>query len=364
MKSDLKKKIIETINNEMDRAISFSKFMDICLYDSANGYYSSQSNQFGKYGDFYTAPMLGQTFAISLTKQIEQCFLDVDKNILEIGAGNSQLAIDMILNLNQRGIEFNNYYILEKSHALKNYQQQVLQEKLTTELFKKITWVEEFIEQFNGVIIANELFDAIPADVFASFENEIMEKKVGVVDQSFTWILSENKKYFDYEIALGDGIFEFEYSADYKKIFSEFFKAEQMVCFLFDYGMDERQLFHSSRPRGTLRGFKKNLLSENIFQDIGDQDITYHVNFTHLAFLTQKFNLNILGYTHLSHFLNNLGLEIDDANTIKDHLKLLSDINLLTSPAEMGDLMKVMAISKNCQSSLDGFKNFDKTHLL
>ena len=151
-------------------------------------------------------------------------------------------------------------------------------------ILPEIYSIEEFIEQFNGVIIANELFDAIPADVFASFENEIMEKKVGVIDQSFTWILSENKKYFDYEIALGDGIFEFEYSADYKKIFSEFSKAEQMVCFLFDYGMDERQLFHSSRPRGTLRGFKKNLLSENIFQDIGDQDITYHVNFTHLAF--------------------------------------------------------------------------------
>ena len=190
-----------------------------------------------------------------------------------------------------------------------------------------------------------------------------MEKKVKVDNQNLSWALSENKKQFDYQLSLGDGAFDFEYSPSYRKIFSEFARAEQMVCFIFDYGMDERQLFHSSRPHGTLRGFKKNLLTE-IFENIGEQDITYHVNFTHLAFLTQKFNLNILGYTHQSHFLNNLGLEIEDTSEMKDHLKLLSDINLLTSPAEMGELIKVMAISKNCQSSLNGFLNFDKTHLL
>ena len=85
MKSDLKKKIRETIQNEMDGSISFSKFMDMCLYDPDDGYYSSQFNQFGKHGDFYTAPMLGQTFAKTLTKQIEQCFTEVRTNILEIG---------------------------------------------------------------------------------------------------------------------------------------------------------------------------------------------------------------------------------------------------------------------------------------
>ena len=363
MKSALKNKIRETIQNEMDGSISFSKFMDMCLYDSDDGYYSSQFNQFGKHGDFYTAPMLGQTFAITLTKQIEQCFSEVRENILEIGAGNAQLAIDVILNLYERNIYLDNYYILEKSQELKQYQLQALQDKLPIELFKKITWVEEFIDQFNGVIIANELFDAIPTDVFSSFENEIMEKKVRADNQNFSWTLSENKKQFDYQLSLGDGAFDFEYSPGYHKIFTDFVRAEQMVCFIFDYGMDERQLFHSSRPHGTLRGFKKNLLTE-IFENIGEQDITYHVNFTHLAFLAQKFNLNILGYTHQSHFLNNLGLEIEDTNEIKDHLKLLSDINLLTSPAEMGELIKVMAISKNCQSSLNGFLNFDKTHLL
>lgn len=363
MKSALKNKILETIHNEMDGSISFSKFMDMCLYDPDDGYYSSQFNQFGKHGDFHTAPMLGQTFANTLTKQIEQCFSEVRENVLEIGAGNAQLAIDVILNLYERNIYLDNYYILEKSQELKQYQLQVLQDKLPIELFKKITWVEEFIDQFNGVIIANELFDAIPTDLFSSFENEIMEKKVRVDNQNFSWTLSQNKKQFDYQLSLGDGAFDFEYSPGYQKIFSEFSRAEKIVCFIFDYGMDERQLFHSSRPHGTLRGFKKNLLTE-IFENIGEQDITYHVNFTHLAFLTQKFNLNILGYTHQSHFLNNLGLEIEDTNKIKDHLKLLSDINLLTSPAEMGELIKVMAISKDCQLSLNGFINFDKTHLL
>ena len=111
-----------------------------------------------------------------------------------------------------------NYYILEKSQELKQYQLQVLQEKLPIELFKKITWVEEFIDQFNGVIIANELFDAIPTDVFSSFENEIMEKKVRVDNQNFSWALSENKKQFDYQLSLGDGAFDFEYSPGYHKI--------------------------------------------------------------------------------------------------------------------------------------------------
>ena len=241
MKSALKNKIRETIQNEIDGSISFSKFMDMCLYDSDDGYYSSQFNQFGKHGDFYTAPMLGQTFAITLTKQIEQCFSEVRENILEIGAGNAQLAIDVILNVHERNIYLDNYYILEKSQELKQYQLQALQEKLPIELFKKITWVEEFIDQFNGVIIANELFDAIPTDVFSSFENEIMEKKVKVDNQNFSWALSENKKQFDYQLSLGDGAFDFEYSPGYHKIFTDFVRAEQMVCFIFDYGMDERQ---------------------------------------------------------------------------------------------------------------------------
>ena len=142
MKSALKNKIRETIQSEMDGSISFSKFMDMCLYDPDDGYYSSEFNQFGKHGDFYTAPMLGQTFAITLTKQIEQCFSEVRANILEIGAGNAQLAIDVVLSLNERGIHLNNYYILEKSQELKQYQLQALQEKLPIELFKKITWVE------------------------------------------------------------------------------------------------------------------------------------------------------------------------------------------------------------------------------
>lgn len=364
MNSELKKKIIEIIENESERSISFSKFMDLCLYDPDHGYYSARSNQFGKYGDFFTAPMFGRIFATSLVKQFDQCFLEVERNILEMGAGNAQLALDLLLKLNERNIQLDNYYIFEISDELKKYQQQVLKKNLPKELFKKITWIEEIIDQFNGVVIANEVFDAIPADIFSFSKSGVMEKKVGIKSNDFTWILSKNNKFFDYEISLNNGNFDFEYSSEYHQIFSKFSKAKQMICFIFDYGMDERQLFHSSRVNGTLRCFKENLLSNNIFEDIGEQDITYHVNFTHLAFLAQNFNLNILGYTHQSHFLNNLGLEINNSNTIKDHLKLLSEINLLTNPAEMGDLMKVMAIAKNCKSPLEGFRNFDKTHLL
>ena len=162
----LQEKIKNKISATNDKLISFSAFMHMCLYDLDHGYYSSKKNQFGSQGDFFTAPLLGKIFSRSLTKQILDCFLELDKNIIEIGAGNGQLAKDLIVELTEQNLDLKNYYIQEKSLILREQQQIFLKNNLSKDQFDKVQWINDFPDNYNGVIIANELFDAIPTNVF------------------------------------------------------------------------------------------------------------------------------------------------------------------------------------------------------
>lgn len=360
----LQEKIKNKISSTNDQLISFSEFMQMCLYDLDYGYYSSKKNQFGSKGDFYTAPLLGNLFSNLLVKQILDCFLEVDRNIIEIGSGNGQLAKDLIMELIKQNQDIKSYYIQEKSSTLREQQKIFLKNSLSKNQFDKVQWIDDFPNNFNGVIIANELFDAIPTNVYEASNYNIYEKCVAFEKDKFLWRTRPCLLKFDYQLSLPPSKIIFEHSSLYREIIESFSKTQKSVFLIIDYGMEERQLFHPQRFDGTFRGFVNNRLTSDVLLNVGNQDITYHVNFTHLAFLTKQYDMNILGYTSQSHFLNNLGLDFINHQSSQDHYQQLSEINLLTSPSEMGELIKVMAIGNNNKMELSGFRNFDRTHLL
>jgi len=360
----LQEKIKNKISATNDKLISFSAFMHMCLYDLDHGYYSSKKNQFGSQGDFFTAPLLGKIFSRSLTKQILDCFLELDKNIIEIGAGNGQLAKDLIVELTEQNLDLKKYYIQEKSLILREQQQIFLKNNLSKDQFDKVQWINDFPDNYNGVIIANELFDAIPTNVFETSSHKIYERCVAFEENKFLWRTRPCVSKFDYQLTLPSTNIIFEYSDLYKELMESFSKTQKSIFFIIDYGMEEHQLFHPQRLNGTFRGFVNNRLTSDVLANVGNQDITYHVNFTHLAFLSKQYDMNILGYTSQSHFFNNLGIDFIDHQSTQAHYQQLSEINVLTSPSEMGELVKVMAIANNNQMELKGFGDFDRTHLL
>jgi len=361
----LKEKIIKAIAQHGDTSIPFSLFMEMALYDKDFGYYTSQSKQFGLEGDFYTSSSFGDIFSKTIGNQFQECFDTLEKNIIEFGAGTGKFALDTIVRMTELEIELDSYLIIEKSKKLQEAQLELLTDKLGNDLLKKIKWIKNVPENFEGIIFANEVFDALPTNIFLSNKGKIKQRKVGHRDDGFIWIDYDFEENFDYKISLPESKIIFEYSPAYNQLFNQFQKIKKGVVLIVDYGMSEKELFHSQRSDGSIRSFYKNQITSNVLDNVGFQDITYNVNFTHLAYLTEMINFEILGYTNQSHFLNNLGLSnFVESGTSAKHFQDLSQVNMLTSPSEMGDLIKVMAISKQMPTNLMGFSDFDKTHTL
>lgn len=363
-------KILELIKKKIklskNGAVHFSEFMEIALYHDLFGYYTSKKNIFGKKGDFYTASKISNLYGKIFSKQFEQIFQVCKKNLLEFGAGDGSFAIDVIENLKQQGLVLDNYFIIEKSRSLQAMQKENFASKFDNKTLKKILWIENIPDNFQGIVFLNEVFDSIPADIYLYKEKRLYEKLITFRNDELCWLIKEymNPK-FDYPIDLNTDI-EFEYSNNYKKIFHEFLKITQGYIFIVDYGLVESELLNPNRGNGSLRCYLANRLIDNPFLNIGQQDITYNVNFTHLAFLSKIFSLTIHGYISQSNFLNNLNIadELLEEKDRKENLLIQSEINLLTFPSEMGELVKVMVLGKAVHKPLQGFKNFDKTYSL
>jgi SAM-dependent MidA family methyltransferase len=363
-------KILELIKRKIglsnNKTIHFSDFMQIALYDNSAGYYSTKKNIFGSKGDFYTASKISNLYGKIFSKQFKQIFKICKKNLLEFGAGDGSFAIETIKDLKQKGVVLDNYLIIEKSQSLQALQKENFAMALDNKNLKKISWIENIPNNFQGIVYLNEVFDSIPADIFIYRQNQLYEKLIKLKDNKLCWEIEEFfNPQFDYPIELSEDI-EFEYSNYYKKLFQEFLKIKQGYIFIVDYGLSESELLNPYRGNGSLRCYFENRLIEDPFLNLGQQDITYNVNFTHLAFLSKLFALEIHGFISQSNFLNNLNI-VEELVEEKDRIKSLqtqSEINLLTLPSEMGELVKMMVLGKNVDMSLEGFKNFDKTYSL
>lgn len=361
--------------------ISFAQFMDMALYTPQLGYYSGGARKFGAGGDFTTAPELTPWFARSVARQVVEIMQHSAAHIIEAGAGSGQLAADLLLALEALDCLPDSYGILELSGELAARQRATLQ-RLCPHLAERVSWLHSLPERYSGVIIGNEVLDAMPVHLVHWTRQGTLER--GVVagtDTPFTWQdrpLSPDSRLAKAAAEL-DASFQLSPDEGEDGYLSEISLAgpawtaawaerlERGALLLFDYGFPAHEFYHPQRAQGTLMCHYRHQAHGDPLILPGLQDITAHVDFTAIASAGHAAGLNIYGYTSQSQFLFNAGLleAMSALNpTDPEYIQSAAKVQKLLSPAEMGELFKVIALGRGVPEPMLGFTRGDRLHAL
>lgn len=365
--------LIKEIAHELTGSISFSRFMELALYEPQLGYYTAALDKFGKTGDFITAPEISPLFAQCLARQCQQVFANLGSaDILEIGAGTGQLAVDLLLCLEKENCLPTQYKILEISPTLKARQQDRLQ-KCLPHLLARIQWLDDWpASPLKGVMIANEVIDALPVDKFFWTKEQVQEVRVAYEKGRFTYHLIEPGDL--HQVALLNHLkanyfsavnrYESEVCLRLDAWISKLGSAlEEGVALIIDYGFPAREYYHPDRCHGTLMCYYRHLAHADPLCLIGLQDITASVDFTQLAQSAVQSGLSVAGFTSLAAFLinNDLLARIEKCYDTLSAMDVNRQVHVLTSPSEMGELIKVIGLTRGyALSPLQGFRSYDK----
>jgi len=348
-----------------DGAIPFHEFMQLALHAPGLGYYSGGSRKFGEAGDFITAPETSPLFARCLARAIQPVLASLPQaQLLEVGAGSGIMAAGILQELTTLHSTPDSYTILELSADLKQRQGETLQQYAEV-----VSWLDNLPDNFTGIVLANELFDAMPVHRVVWHQGELHECYVAWEMDRFVWQLgplcdARLQERFETILAhvgeLPDGyVTEINLAAeDWIKTVGE--QLQQGMLLLIDYGFSRHEFYHLQRRQGTLMCHYRHRAHDDPLILVGLQDITAHVDFTAIADSALEADLRIAGYTTQALFLLGSGLtELvqpsgNDANAVQQ-LELANQIKRLTLPQEMGELFKVMALTKNQQVSMPGF---------
>ncbi len=364
-------KICAAANTE--GGIPFSEFMALALYEPELGYYSAGKYKIGADGDFITAPELGPVFAYCIADQCEQILRTISNGcILEAGAGHGRLAADLLLQLEERESLPEKYLILELSHSLRTVQRETLLER-APQLLKRIEWIDELPGEFRGIILGNELLDAMPAELFKITTEGPATLNVTCKNTGFEYIYNKDKQ----SPQILERIESLQLATGYRSelnlqaeawIRSAAESLTEGVMLLIDYGFPHAEYYHPQRHQGTLMCHYRHHNHDNPLVLIGLQDITAHIDFTAMAEAAVDSNLSVLGYTSQAAFLLACGAEQlasrSDPVDAVGHLTLTAQIKKLTDPSEMGELFKVIAFGKRYDEPLKGFSLQDRRHRL
>lgn len=350
--------------------ISFARYMELALHAPGLGYYSAGTTKFGAGGDFITAPELGALFGRTLARQAAQILRGGIPDIVEFGAGSGRLACDMLRELAALDCLPQRYLILETSADLRQRQQQLLQRELP-QLVGLVAWLDALPTSITALAIGNEVLDAMPAHLISVRPDSIDERGVAMSGDSFVWrsrpaagVLLETARGlhlapgYDTEINLAAQSFVRTLAA----------RMERGVVLLIDYGFPAREFYHPQRSEGTLMCHYRHHAHDDPFCLVGLQDVTAHVDFSAIAAAARESGLDLLGYASQAQFLINCGITDVLAATppanAAAYLPLVTQVQKLTSPAEMGELFKVIAFGKNHRAPLAGFACGNKQGLL
>lgn len=354
--------------------ISFARYMERVLYAPGQGYYSGGARKFGVAGDFVTAPELCAAFGQTLARQVTQILALSAPQVIEVGAGSGQLAVDLLLELERCAALPESYAILELSGELRARQAQTLAER-APHLFARVRWIDCLPASFDGLLLANEVLDAMPTQIVGWQTAGIVERGVAVVDGQFVWserpatgaLLARAQTLAD-ECAIAAGYIS-EISLAAAAWVGEWARRlGRGALLLIDYGFPRHEYYHPQRDRGTLMCHYRHHAHEQPFYLPGLQDITTHVDFTAIVESGSAAGLDLLGYASQAAFLFNCGLTEILARTPADqplrYLPLASAVQKLVSPAEMGELFKVMALGKGIDTPLLGFVSGERSATL
>jgi SAM-dependent MidA family methyltransferase len=347
--------------------IGFDEFMDLALYYPAQGYYSGGAQKFGKQGDFITAPETSDLFGFCLARQCMQV-LDGNNSILEFGAGSGILAAQILFELGRLNNLPEKYYILELSAELKQRQKETIN-KVVPELLDRVVWLNTFPEYFSGVVIANEVLDAMPAKRLIKKQKSFVELGVDCKDGQLQWQMFD-KPYVNDKVLLPSKV-EQGYTTEINPRAMAWIESlsdivDQGLVLLIDYGMGRDEYFHPQRGEGTLRCYYQHKASDDPFAQVGEQDITTSVNFSDMADQAKNSGFDIAGYATQAMFLISLGIdEYLIAETDEDRrITLAQQVKQLVLPNAMGESFKVLALTKKLPVKLKGFSEQDLTHKL
>ncbi len=363
-------KLTQYLREEITTAggeISFDRFMELALYAPGLGYYTSGKPKFGKQGDFITAPELGPLFARCLARPCQSLLAELGGgDILEAGAGSGVLAADLLLELESLDHLPQRYFILELSADLRARQTETIKRQ-APHLFERMGWLTKLPGNFRGLVLANELLDAMPVTRFKVTETDINELYVGWENEHFVWRekpagVSVRVRVEPLELAAGY-ISEINLRAEaWVRSIADVLKQGAML--LIDYGFPHAEFYHPQRARGTLMCHYKHHAHDDPLRLVGLQDITTHVDFSALAEAGTGAGFTLAGYTSQAAFLLDCGLEqimaASDPDDIRTHMELTRQIKKLTLPHEMGELYKVIAFGRNMREPLPGFTLQDR----
>lgn len=363
------------IRQEIDKygLISFSTFMEMALYHPRLGYYNALSFSIGKKGDFITAPEISPLFAQCFAEQCKEIFEYLGKgDILELGAGTGLFAADILLSLQQKNALPNHYYIYEISPVLRQKQQDWINSTYPA-ISQYITWLDALPTNLTGIIIANEVLDALPVHCFQFEHLQVKERCVIWKNHQFDWqlhpptipLLTEKVLEINETYPLSS-----PYISEINMGLPHFMHAianvlTRGVILLADYGYGQGEYYQPKRHQGSLAGFYQHKKYTNPLIYPGLLDMTAHVNFTAVIENAAAAHCQLAGYTTQAAFLLSCGLlkiaaEIENTLSPVDEFTLHQAIKVLTLPTEMGECIKIMALSKHMDLPLLGFQSQDR----
>lgn len=340
------------ICDEIDKTgpLPFARYMEMALYQPSLGYYRCGTQKFGVEGDFITAPEISPLFARCLAKRCANLLAEGYENVWEIGAGSGVLAVEIMRSLELQQQLPQHYYILELSSELKQRQQQLVRRELP-HLFERFVWLQDWPTEFNGVVIANELFDAMPVhyfmcqdglqEFFVTHQNGVLDWHI---DLPSTPQLAQQLASYDIDFAEG-------YRSEINLLLPGWMRslcdslgAAHMI--FIDYGYKRESYYHPERSMGTLMCHLQHHAHDNPLLYPGIQDITTHVDFTLVAEAAVACGAQLVSFNTQAQYLIAQGIAdlVSDERDPQSQFKLAQQVKQLVMPDKMGEAFKVIEL--------------------
>ena len=346
--------------------IPFARYMELALYAPGLGYYTAGARKLGREGDFTTAPEMTPLYGQTLARQAAQVLESGLGQILEIGAGSGALAAALLTELERLERLPRIYYILEVSPDLRERERDLLALKVP-HLLERVIWLNRLPTLYQGLIIANEVLDAMPAHLVRAGASAVEEAGVMLQDRAFAWAwrpAAAELRSAAEALRLPQG-----YQTEIQLVACGFVRslAQSMargVILLIDYGFPAHEYYHAERSEGTLMCHYRHRAHADPFFLPGLQDITSHIDFSAVARAGREAGMELLGYTGQAQFLINCGITDIMLRTPPEnaaaYLPQAAAAQQLLSPSEMGELFKVIALGKDYAGPLVGFASGDR----
>jgi len=387
---ELTRRILEAAS---DAPLPMSTYMNHCLYEPGLGYYMAGSQKFGPGGDFITSPEVSPLFGYCLAEQCREILQICGGGVLELGAGSGRLALSIIQSLPDD--EWSSYLIVEPSADLKGRQRTLLTQFLDEGSLAKVHWLDRLPETFTGVMLANEVMDALPVQRLIRTANGFELEAIGVAgtdsEPSLTLStrdpsslpseasanLSAALKHIETDIGTpwSEG-----YRSEVSPMLSPWIKSlsdslAAGALLLIDYGYPRSEYYLPERTDGTLQCFYRHHAHNDVTFWPGLQDITAHVDFTAVVEAGDSVGLSLLGYTSQASFLLGCGItekasekpavwQAVNDDSDQSRIQNQQAINRLILPGEMGEKFQVMGLGRGIDAALKGFSFVDLSHRL